>query len=401
MARADEAAIGRNMGAFEMIKRRRRGRFGVQLAMALAVAAIGLSGCSSMKSDGVDPIEWYRDLSGNSANDAKDQAANAENLKAGSKEPYPNLATVPALPSNAISKAERDRMVKSLIADRQNAQYTDQQLRAGQNMSAIPPPATVPVLAAAPVAAPVMPATRAQQGTPGKMVAVPRAPVRQETLPAPAAMPMAGTDRAVADRTPAPADKVADKKKKSEDARKKQAKNRRGAETPPAESSLKSPTLGVMPAGEQAQAPPPEPAGAPRSARRRAPSEELAAAAPSRSDADALAPEGGGVTVKAGQINFTPGPFRARIMPADQKQLAGVAQMVMRNNGRVRVVGHGGAAAQGDLAQREFQSFNAALDNAKAVALALTKLGVPASRIDVETEANVNSPDRADIFVEY
>jgi outer membrane protein OmpA-like peptidoglycan-associated protein len=329
-----------------MMERRREIRFGAKLVMALGVAALALGGCSSMKDSGMDPIEWYRDLSGESAHDVQDKAAaNSENLKEGNKEPYPNLASVPPVPDTAISKADRDKLAQSLIADRQNAQYTDQQLRAGQNMAAVPPPAAVTAAAA-------------QAATPA-----PVAPVKQQALATPA--------------------KPAKPKKHT------QAK--RGSEPPPRESSLKPPPIGAMPQGEQAQAPPPAPPGTPTSTPR---SEEVANAVP---------PVGGerNIVVRAAQINFSPGPFRARIPEADRKQLEEVAQRAIANNARIRVVGHGGAAAQGDLSQREFQSFDAALDNAKAVALVLTKMGVPASQIDVETAANVNSTDAAEVFLEY
>jgi hypothetical protein len=380
-----------------MIERRRQRRFGAKLAMGLAATAIGLSGCSSLQSDGVDPIAWYRDMSGNSANDAQDKGPNSKNLAEGDKEPYPNLASVPAPPDNAITKADREKLAQSLIADRQNAQYTDQQLRAGQNLAAVPPPALEAAMAAS--------ANPAQAAAPGagsssasRMTAAPRAPVRQEALALPAASP--GQTTQAADATPA-----SQKKKKADDSKKKQAKLKRGSVSPPAESPLKSPTLGAMPQGDQAAAVPPRPPGTPRSARRSvlrpARSEELAAAAPTRSDVEesGAEPRSNG-SARGTEIQFSPGPFRARILPAAQKQLAGVAQLAMRNHGKVRIVGYGGAAAQGDLTQREFQSFDAALDNAKAVALALTKLGVPANRIDVETVAKVNSPDRAEIFVE-
>ncbi|HEX4112051.1 MAG TPA: hypothetical protein VH020_05895 [Stellaceae bacterium] len=323
-----------------MMERRREIRFGAKLLMVLGLAAMGLGGCSSMKDSGVDPIEWYRDLSGSSAHDAQDKAAaNSENLKEGNKEPYPNLASVPPVPDTAISKADREKMAQNLIADRQNAQYTDQQLRAGQNMAAVPPPDAATTAAT--------------------LAAVSPAPVKQQALATPA--------------------KVAKPKK--------HAQAKRGSEQPARESSLKSPAIGAMPEGEQAHAPPPAPPGTPRS-------EELAAAVPSAGSER-------NVMVQAAQINFSPGPFRARMSPADRKQLEEVAQRAIANNARIRVVGHGGAAAQGDLSQREFQSFDAALDNAKAVALALTKLGVPASRIDVETAAKVNSPNGADIFLEF
>jgi outer membrane protein OmpA-like peptidoglycan-associated protein len=340
-----------------MKERRREIRYGAKLLMVMAIAATGLGGCTSMKENGVDPIDWYRDLSGASAHDAQDQAAtNSQNLKEGNKEPYPNLASVPPVPDNAISKADREKLAQSLVADRQNAKYSDQQLRAGENMSAVPPP-------------PAVAAAAAQSGT---IAAVPAAPVSQQAM------------------APPPKAKA-----------KKHAQTKRGAEPPPRESSLQSPSIGAMPEGQQGQAPPPAPPGTPKRAKKPQ-SEELAAAAPSRSDAEAVAPSGpGNIVVHAAQINFSPGPFRARISVADRKQLEEVAERAMRNNARIRVVGHGGAAAQGDLSQREFQSFDAALDNAKAVAVALTKLGVPASRIDVETAAKVNSPDGAEIFLEY
>ncbi|MGH6980628.1 MAG: OmpA family protein, partial [Stellaceae bacterium] len=90
-----------------------------------------------------------------------------------------------------------------------------------------------------------------------------------------------------------------------------------------------------------------------------------------------------------------------RLTSADKNRLAEIAKMVTHNNSRVRIVGYGVAAATGDAAQREFQSFDAALDNAKAVGIELAKMGVPASRIDIETARGANSSDRAEVFVEY
>jgi hypothetical protein len=72
----------------------------------------------------------------------------------------------------------------------------------------------------------------------------------------------------------------------------------------------------------------------------------------------------------------------------------------MRDNARIRIVGHGGGAGEGDPAQQKFESFDVALDNAKSVAVALTRLGMPANRIVVETAAKADSSDRADIYLE-
>src|SRR6185437_2437553 len=129
-----------------MVKKRRGKRAGITSAVLLAAVAIGLSGCGS----GADPIALYRDLSGNSSADAKDKAPNSQNLTQGAKEPYPNLASVPKQPDSALTKVDRDRMAKGLIADRQNAQYTDEQLHAGQDLHAIPPPPPEPHVAATP-----------------------------------------------------------------------------------------------------------------------------------------------------------------------------------------------------------------------------------------------------------
>jgi hypothetical protein len=417
-----------------MVKRRRQHHAGVKMVILMAGAAICLSGCGDdQKSSGVDPIEWYRDLSGDSRNDLKDKAAaNSKNLEQGSKMPYPNLASVPKEPNNAITKADREKMAQSLIADRTNAQYTDEQLRAGQNLEAVAPPlpetpvTTSPKVAAAtattlaappPTAAPNPPAsaTSAAIGaapppaptTAPKVAAAPAQPVKQEPLPpAPttskgqqmAAIPSAAppaTER-TADAAPSPAQPP-----KKSDAKKKQVK--RGSEQPPEESSLRSPTIAAMPKGEEAQEPPPPPVDTPSEGKRAARSprtEEVAAATPTHGDIEAgKSQRDGGQTV---EIKFTPGPARDRIPEAERNRLVQVARLVERNNNsRVRIVGYAGAPAQGDKAQREFQSFNAALDNAKAVGIELAKLGVPPSRIDIETKANAGSADRAEIFVEY
>lgn len=419
-----------------MVKTRRQNRTGVKIAMLMAVAAIGLTACDTVKSSGVDPIDWYRDLSGDSKNDVQDKAANSKNLKEGSKEPYPNLASVPKQPDNVITKADRERLARALLADRQNAQYTDQQLRAGQNLQAVAPPAPEapasarPKVAAAPAPATVPAAASPSAAAPAptqqtagvrpaaprteKMAAVPvPPPVKQEALPPPnqtaAANPPPAPASAKAAAQP-PAQQVAmapivDEKDRAQEQatkpkteqrkqqqatkpkteeRKKQQQVKRGSEPPPEESALRPPSVGAMPIGEEAHSAPPPP-------------EEVAAATPPRSDVDGA--KGGG-TGRAIQIDFAPGPFKARILPADQNRLAQVAKVAQRDNARIRIVGYGGASGRGDSAEREFQSFNAALDNAKAVGIALAKLGVPANRIDIETKANVDSPDRAEIFVE-
>lgn len=107
--------------------------------------------------DAVNPVAWYRDLSGASKNDALDKSdTNRKNLEAGSKDPYPNLADVPDAPDRALTSVDRDKLQKSLAADRENAKYTADRLHAGAASAnaAPPPPAPTRATAAPAIAAP-------------------------------------------------------------------------------------------------------------------------------------------------------------------------------------------------------------------------------------------------------
>ena len=121
-----------------------RRRLGAALVLA---APFVLGGCSVP--DSINPVSWYRDISGVSKNDSLDKgAANNKNLEAGSKEPYPNLADVPDAPDQALSTLDRDKLQKSLAADRENAKYTADRLRAGATAATVAPPAPPPPPAA-------------------------------------------------------------------------------------------------------------------------------------------------------------------------------------------------------------------------------------------------------------
>src|SRR5690242_3416374 len=114
-----------------------RNKFGLVI---LGVTLIGVSGCSSVP-NAINPISWYRDATGLSKNDDLGKGENEENLAAGGNQPYPNLASVPSPPDAQLSGIDRDRLKKSLVADRTNAQYSADNLRAGDVASTVPPPA--------------------------------------------------------------------------------------------------------------------------------------------------------------------------------------------------------------------------------------------------------------------
>ncbi len=74
----------------------------------LLAVSLGLAGCSQ--------------LSGLFGGDEEPTAA------AQSEEEFPNLATVPDAPPPVMPRAERDRIAEGLLADRANAEYTEQSL---------------------------------------------------------------------------------------------------------------------------------------------------------------------------------------------------------------------------------------------------------------------------------
>jgi len=135
--------------------------------VAMLAAVLGLVACN--------PVETWRDWSGASKNDPDPETArNTQNLAAGEAADYPNLASVPPPPNRALTAAEREKLTQSLIADRTNAKYSDERLRAGFPAVSAPAPPPPPP--------PVPEAVNPAPAKPGESVAAPSAPA-----PAPAA----------------------------------------------------------------------------------------------------------------------------------------------------------------------------------------------------------------------
>ena len=159
-------------------------------AAALLVAMLGLAGCGSW----ADPTEW-KDPTGwfggddadaapvPSGNIAKDAGTNADR--------FPNLARVPPKPVEMSAGRERRQAVDSLAADRANARYTDEELRARPADSNTPPPAPRQPVTQLPPAnqqplprGAVEPAPRTAQQQPG-VTAVTQAPLPPQGQQAP------------------------------------------------------------------------------------------------------------------------------------------------------------------------------------------------------------------------
>jgi len=164
-------------------------------AAALLVAMLGLAGCGSW----ADPTEWFGDDTAEAApvptgSISRDAGTNADR--------FPNLARVPPRPVEMSAGGERRQAIDSLAADRANARYTDEELRARPADSNTPPPAPRQPVTQLPAAnqqplprGAVEPrqATQAAQ-PPMAQGSVQPAPVQQAPLqPMPAAQPRVDT----------------------------------------------------------------------------------------------------------------------------------------------------------------------------------------------------------------
>ena len=103
---------------------RRQGRqgHGIKIGLATMAGLMLLAGCSSVP-DAINPVEWYRGAA--SLFDEEEAPAperTASERTAGDRtsgdQAYPNLATVPARPTDISSPSERRAMRQGLVADR-------------------------------------------------------------------------------------------------------------------------------------------------------------------------------------------------------------------------------------------------------------------------------------------
>jgi outer membrane protein OmpA-like peptidoglycan-associated protein len=382
------------------------------LAVVLA-ALLGLAACN--------PVETWRDWSGASKNDPDPETTpNTQNLAAGAAGDYPNLATVPPPPVQALTAAERDKLAQSLIADRTNAKYSADKLVAGfgEMPGAAPPPPPPPVPA---------PGDNAQ--TKPDSGAEPPAPAAQ-----PAATAASGEAPAA---TPAASDKSGDKTTAAGQGLRKSSEP---PEPPPMESSLETPQVRSTPHPEQVQTapPPPYPTPAPVAANAlpptaaNAPAPTMANTPPSTPRIEsppAPVPLPAAIGSTAYQAPPPP-PVLAPLAPAksspkpppppaaapvaeikfaadstslsqdDRQTIDKVATLYQQNPGKVRIVGYAGA---GSGAAEQLNSFRAALDRAQAVAAALKDAGIPPDKIAVEAAPSDASTveSRAEVMLEH
>jgi outer membrane protein OmpA-like peptidoglycan-associated protein len=168
-------------------------------AQAFAIAlAVALGGCSVMEK--ADVFDWFG---------SDDKPPDQANKPLSADEPYPNLADVPGRPARPPA-IDRDKIAQSLVADRENAQYTEDVLRRAPDAppplastspapAPVPsaPPAVAPLPAPAPVASaplppvPSAPPAPVASAPPALVPSAPPAPVASVPPPPPPSPPAA------------------------------------------------------------------------------------------------------------------------------------------------------------------------------------------------------------------
>ncbi len=151
----------------------------------------GLGACSAVP-DAVNPVEWYRGVTGLFEDDdaqlerAQEQAARQTTPLPGTGKPYPNLATVPNRPQ-VTSAAERGKVAAGLAADRENARYAESGSPGAATVDPTPA-AAVPIpssVARPPIAAPAAPQPLPQQTAALPPVQPAQQPVQARESPMP------------------------------------------------------------------------------------------------------------------------------------------------------------------------------------------------------------------------
>ncbi|MEJ0070750.1 MAG: hypothetical protein WDO24_20750 [Pseudomonadota bacterium] len=105
-----------------------RGRW-ARAGSRAVVLALGASLCSCSVAQKADVFDWF----------GSDKPAD-QTTPLSSDEPYPNLADVPGRPARPPA-IDRDKIAEGLVADRENAQYTEDVIRRAPEPAPRPAPA--------------------------------------------------------------------------------------------------------------------------------------------------------------------------------------------------------------------------------------------------------------------
>ena len=412
------------------------------LSRGLVLIAVGaaLASCSSAGETtrnvmrNMNPMNWFED----EADEKSDKKALANKGEAKGEKPYPKLGSVPQRPNRPTPEEQARKISEGLVADTENARYTDQQLRQNTNdvvgnppgtskiplptssrpvappvaaqadSRIVPPPLTPPAppaeanrvappavrppqaSAEAPAPPPVAPPARVPEPRQTAAVAPPtvRPPVAAPSVPPPVGQPPAvrpppvrapeavEAPKPVAPPAPPPASQQAEAPRRV---------------APPlssgpsqGDSSGQFATPSGTPSESPRPAPAPEPLRGPAAEQtvRVSPPQPARMAASSEPSANESKPSAQMKTLQVGTIYFANGS--AELTGRDVSVIEAVMQVARQTGGRIRIVGHSSMGARSvDPERREVVNFQMSLKRANAVASELVRQGIPAERVEV------------------
>ncbi len=373
------------------------GRARKRVVTVAAVAGLAfLTGCSALP-DALNPVAWYESATDTAggwfSDDETSEEAQAGTEQAPADSSFPNLASVPERPVPSTTEEERAQIQQGLVADRDNARYSDQARASapasapsatqstGSTTTLAPPPApsVAPPPAAAVASAPAPPrAAATQEGQASTLW--PRRPAPETRLPRTTSGAVA-PDSAL--RRPSESlDISTDTKRQTAAAQPAPSGSSVRVETPATRSTQLDSTTATPPV------PPATPA--PQSA-------AGSASAPTAPSAAGETPSVivDGPTLDQYQLGFS-GPaylvgtvyFRhgsAGLTGEERKLISQIAGAALQTDAYVRVVGHASSrTAEMPLDRHELVNFNVSLARAETVAAALVAGGVPEGRVLVE-----------------
>ncbi len=334
-------------------------RGGLQAAALLSL----LSGCGLFASSSSSAPEPVAGPAAQSATQPGSQPAGAQT--------YPNLGTVPNQAPATTSSADRQQITSGLVADNQNAAYSDQPVTAQQTVAPVPAP--IP----APTPAPALAADAAST----------------ETIPAPAPEPSAVSQTATNQPAPAPTatSQVTTQAPAVQPA----------ASAPPQPVTPPAPAVSATPLAPPPNPVPPAPAGGTTTVDQGSVTVDTSqlggAPLPGYAPAPYAAPAGAIPT--AGQpiavIFFA--DASAGLSDRDKYVLHDVYLLQQQQGGRLRIVGHASLhTVPLDPVRHDQVNYKLSAIRANAVARALIGMGAPDGTISVVAEGS-----QAPVFYEF
>lgn len=342
----------------------------------VAALVAGLSACETSREvvDTVNPVKWFEDDAPETAEADKDPNSVRSDAVPGAEADYPKLGAVPNRPAEPAIKREYAQVQSGLVADKENARYTDERLRREEPPERVKPKPSASQTANA--GAEVMPSELPEDPPEATGITPPSSTDEVPALKPQPYMPSTDT------------------------------------------SSAATPTVAPQPAAPRA-APEPEPLA---ETTRTAPKPEATEPPPPPADLS----DKGEDNATQGEQKVATGHMQqiaivyfpqggSKLTDHDRNIIGQVAQIFRQRNGkRLAIIGHSSTkAGERDPQKNALVNYKVSLDRATAVAQALVEAGVSRERIALDargakelkfSEANENGEAgnrRAEIFINF